>query len=126
MGCIGRAYASHAFSFDLLYFLELGLDGIGAIGEVLYGVVTEEDGINQVQAEEDAHGQLTYLGLGMGAGPHLDEMPPGASIARSDDRGFCLIGQNRAGALLDLLTQIGAYLCTENADAGLLHFHPLW
>src|SRR5581483_8419311 len=105
----------------LLHLLEFRFHNISAIGNMLYRVIIKEHRIDLTQAKEDAYAQRAYLGLSMHAGPLLDNMPPCTCIARDDNWCFSFVGEQRTSSLLYFFAQIGTRLCTQNAEALLLH-----
>src|ERR1051326_8616676 len=106
---------------DFLNLLELRLHAVCTVRELLDRIITEENRIGQPQAQEDTHGQFAYLGLGMGAGTHLDDVPPRARIACYHYRSLCLVGQHRTCRLLHLFAQIGSRFRAEDTYPRLLH-----
>lgn len=105
----------------ILYLVEFCPHRVCAVGDLLQGIVAEQDRVGALQAEEGAHGQFADLDLCMAAGAHLDEVPPGARVAGDDDGRFGLVGEHGAGALLHFFAQVGFSLGGQYLRPGLLH-----
>src|SRR6266700_1061799 len=88
----GCSYIAARCKIACLHFPVLRFYRVGSIGQLFNAIVAEEHGIGEAQAEEDAHGQCPYLDFCMRISAHLDEVPPGACIARHNNRSFCLVG----------------------------------
>src|ERR1700733_16129582 len=83
----------------------LGLGGqrtcrhLGSVGQRRDMEVAEDRGRDVDQLPKTDDGQSSDLHIGMLAGPHRDEMPPGPVVAGDDDAGLGCVGQYSARGL---------------------------